>query len=70
MPPAHAQRLAQHFNNTRLVWIDDGRTPIPIDQPKTLTDHLHTFLAAHTGREHSRRCTLTTSSTGQTRRAQ
>ena len=48
MPPAHAERLAQHFQNTRLVWIDDSRTLISIDQPKTLTDHLHTFLTAHT----------------------
>ena len=45
--PTHAERLADHFQNTQLVWIDDSRTLIPIDQPKTLTDHLHTFLAAH-----------------------
>ena len=48
MPPAHAERLADHFENTQLVWIDDSRTLIPIDQPKILTDHLHTFLAIHT----------------------
>ena len=48
MPPAHAQRLADHFQNTHLVWIDDSRTLIPIDQPKTLTAHLRTFLVAHT----------------------
>ena len=48
MPPAHAERLAQHFGNTHLVWIDDGRTLIPIDQPKTLTDYFSAFLAAHT----------------------
>ena len=39
--------LAEHFQNTQLVWIDDSRTLIPIDQPTVLTDHLHTFLAAH-----------------------
>ena len=48
MPPAHAERLAAHFQNTQLVWIDDSRTLIPIDQPQMLTDHLHTFLATHT----------------------
>ena len=48
MPPTHAERVAEHFQNTQLVWVDDGRTLIPIDQPKILTDHLHTFLAAHT----------------------
>ena len=48
MPPAHAERLADHFQNTQLVWIDDSRTLIPIDQPKILTDHLHSFLATHT----------------------
>ncbi len=37
-----------HFQNTQLVWIDDSRTLIPIDQPKILIDHLHTFLAAQT----------------------
>ncbi len=48
MPPTHAQRLAEHFHNTQLVWIDDSGTLIPIDQPQTLTNHLHTFLTAHT----------------------
>ena len=47
MPPIHAERLADHFENTQLVWIDDSRTLIPIDQPSVLTDHLHTFVAAH-----------------------
>ena len=37
-----------HFGNTQLVWIDDSYTLIPIDQPETLTDHLRTFLTAHT----------------------
>ena len=46
--PTHAERLADHFGNTQLVWIDDSRILIPIDQPETLTDHLHAFLAAHT----------------------
>ena len=48
MPPAHAERLAEHFQNTQLVWVDDTRTLIPIDQPKVLTEHVLTFLAAHT----------------------
>ena len=48
MPPTHAERLAQHFQNAQLVWIDDSRTLIHIDQPKTLTHHLHTFLAPQT----------------------
>ncbi len=48
MPPTHAERLADHFGNTQLVWIDDSYTLIPIDQPAVLTEHLHTFLATHT----------------------
>ena len=47
MPPAHAERLAEHFQNTQLVWIDDSGTLIPIDQPEILTDHLRTYLATH-----------------------
>ena len=47
MPPTHAERLAEHFQNAQLVWVDDSRTLIPINQPTVLTDHLHTFLAAH-----------------------
>ena len=48
MPPAHAERLADHFQNTQLVWIDDSQTLVPIDQPSVLIDHLRSFLAAHT----------------------
>ena len=48
MPPAHATRLAERFTNSQLVWVSDSRTLIPIDQPKILTDHVRTFLAAHT----------------------
>ena len=48
MPPAHAERLAQHFQNTQLVRIDDSGTLIPIDQPKILTDHLRTVRATRT----------------------
>ena len=47
MPPTHAERLADHFQNTQLEWIDDSRTLIPINQPQTLTDRLHTFLSRH-----------------------
>ena len=49
MPPAHAERLAQHFENSELVWVDDSRTLIPIDQPEILTSHLRTFLPAEGG---------------------
>jgi len=48
MPPTHAQRLAEHFGNTQLAWIDDSYTLIPIDQPETLTDHLNAFLVTNT----------------------
>ena len=48
MPPAHAERLSEHFENARLVWVDNSRTLIPIDQPETLTNHLNTFLGGHT----------------------
>ena len=48
MPPAHAKQLAEHFENSQLVWVDDSRTLIPIDQPQILTDHLRRFLATHT----------------------
>ena len=48
MPPTHAERLADHFQNAQLVWIDDSRTLTPIDQPQILTDHLRSFLAAQT----------------------
>ena len=48
MPPTHAEQLAEHFQNAQLVWLDDSRTLIPIDQPQTLTDRLCTFLATHT----------------------
>ena len=48
MPPEHAQRLSEHFANSELVWVDDSRTLIPIDQPEALTSHLEEFLARHT----------------------
>lgn len=47
MPPAHAARLAQHFDKAQLVWIDDSRTLVPIDQPELLTEHLRAFLGAN-----------------------
>ena len=37
-----AERLADHFQNTQLVWIDNSRTLIPIDQTNSLTNLLHT----------------------------
>lgn len=48
MPPNHAERLAEHFENSKLVWVDNSRTLIPIDQPDILTDHIRTFLALNT----------------------
>ena len=48
MPPAHAERLANHFENSELVWVDDSRTLVPIDQPEALTNHLRTFIADST----------------------
>ena len=48
MPPTHAERLAEHFENSKLVWVDNSRTLIPIDQPYILTDHIRTFLAPNT----------------------
>ena len=47
MPPTHAERLAEHSLDTQLMWIDDSRTLIPIDQPEILTEHLRNFLTAH-----------------------
>ena len=49
MPRAHAERLAEHFDNAQLVWVDDSRTLVPIDQPEMLTEHLREFLAANAG---------------------
>ena len=49
MPPVHAERLAEHFENARVVWVDNSRTLIPIDQPEVLTHHLRSFLAANFG---------------------
>ena len=44
MPPEHAERLADCFEYTEFVWVDDSSTLIPIDQPETLTAHLERFL--------------------------
>ena len=49
MPPVHAERLAECFENARLVWVDNSRTLIPIDRPEILTHHLCSFLAANSG---------------------
>ena len=46
MPPAHAERPAEHFENTQIAWIDDSRTLIPIDQPESLTACLREIVAA------------------------
>ena len=44
MPPEHAERLAEWFEHTELVWVDDSSTLIPIDRPDALTAHLERFL--------------------------
>lgn len=49
MPPVHAERLAKHFDNARLVWVDDSFTLIPIDQPEVLVRELREFLEAGAG---------------------
>lgn len=46
MPAEHAERLADHFANTTLRWVDDSRTLVPVDQPDTLAAHLLEFLDA------------------------
>ena len=54
MPPEHAVRLAEHFDNAELVWVDDSRTLIPIDQPEALAAHLERFLERTTAAEGDR----------------
>lgn len=46
MPAEHAERLAGHFDNTTLRWVDDSRTLVPIDQPDVLAGYLLEFLEA------------------------
>lgn len=46
------RRLAEHFENAELAWVDDSRTLIPIDQPEILINHLERFLARTTGARH------------------
>lgn len=47
MPPEHAERLVHSFENAELVWVDDSRTLIPVDQPDVLAAHLERFLERH-----------------------
>ena len=47
MPAEHAERLVDAFENAELVWIDDSRTLVPVDQPEMLTAHLGRFLERH-----------------------
>ena len=49
MPPVHANRLAKHFENSLLVWVDDSFTLIPIDQPEVLVRELRKFLGNAAG---------------------
>ena len=49
MPPVHAERLAKHFENSLLVWVDDSFTLIPIDQPEVLVRELRKFLGNAAG---------------------
>ena len=44
MSTEHAARLADWFENTELVWVDDSRTLIPVDQPEVLAAYLERFL--------------------------
>ena len=55
MPPIHAERLAAHFGDSELAWVDDSRTLIPIDQPGVLTRHLRRFLDSHVPERPERR---------------
>ena len=48
----HAERLAEHFENTQMLWIDDSRTLIPIDQPRVLTREFQ-VAALYFGVEHA-----------------
>ncbi len=43
--------MAEHFENAELVWVEDSRTLIPIDQPEVLAGHLERFLARTTAAE-------------------
>ena len=47
MPAEHAERLVESFENAELVWVDDSRTLIPVDQPEVLMAHLELFLEQH-----------------------
>ena len=47
MPPGYARRLADSFENSELVWLEDSWTLIPIDQPEVLTAHLKRFLTRY-----------------------
>ena len=44
MPAVHAERLVEHFGNAWLVWVEDSRTLVPIDQAEVLTNRLRSFL--------------------------
>jgi len=48
IPPAHAERLAKHFTNTRLEWVEDSGTLITVDQPDILAKHMLSFLSNNT----------------------
>lgn len=44
MPASHARRLAELFEDARLVWIPDSYTLIPEDQPQLLADTIREFI--------------------------
>lgn len=44
MPARHADQLAAHFTNSTLIWVEDSRTLVPVDQPDALVEALRTFL--------------------------
>ena len=45
---AHRLGFVEEVLHGGVVWVDDSRTLIPIDQPDELAAHLDVFLANHT----------------------
>jgi pimeloyl-ACP methyl ester carboxylesterase len=43
MPPDHGRRLAELFQNGRLVQVEDSYTLIPLDQPTKLAQVIREF---------------------------
>jgi pimeloyl-ACP methyl ester carboxylesterase len=49
MPAREAEALAAGFPNSRLVWVDDAYTLIPLDQPA----HMAKLIRDHVSRQHA-----------------